>query len=105
MLDRQFSIGALLALGLASPSLAADLLQPTRVAAQRPVLQQPIVPASASAAPFWSGAYGGFHLGAGIANWDRDLGFAAIDCTPCRNGGVAAATFGGANRDDTAVLA
>jgi len=105
MLDRRLSIGAMLALGLASPSLAADLMEPTRVAAQRPMLQQPAVQALGAPAPLWSGPYAGIHFGIGIADWDRDLDFVAIDCTPCRNGNTAAASFAAPSRDDTAVLA
>jgi len=93
-------IGAAVALYAASPSLAADLLEPTRVAVQRPAPQMP-----ALAALTWSGPYVGIHLGVGVADWDRDLGFVAIDCTPCRNGQVQSAIFRGPDRDDTALLA
>jgi outer membrane immunogenic protein len=101
MMNRITWVGAAAALSIGSPVLAADLLEPTRMAAQRPALQAPLPAPMASP---WSGLYVGIHMGAGVANWDRDLGFVAIDCTPCRNGDVQSATFGGPNRDDTALL-
>jgi outer membrane immunogenic protein len=101
MMNRKIWIGAAAALCAASGASAADLLESTRVARQRPVLQA----AAAPAALTWSGPYVGAHLGAAEADWKRDVGFLAIDCTPCRNGDTQAASFTAPERDDTAFMA
>jgi outer membrane immunogenic protein len=91
---------AMAALCLATPALAADLLEPNRVAVQPPVLQAPgVVPL------MWSGPYLGIHAGLGVADWESNLSFVSIDCLPCRQGELQSATFGGPNRSSTAALA
>jgi outer membrane immunogenic protein len=92
-------MGAMAALCLASPALAADLLEPNRVAVQRPALQAPGVEPLT-----WLGPYLGLHVGLGVADWDSNLGFVSIDCLPCRQGVLQSAIFSG-NRGSTAAVA